>query len=712
MYRVLNKSTPLSVSALLLMVLSFKAYAFTVTWPSSTAPCNTTVQACVNGLSTNSTLLIAANEVTAIGAVGAALILPRPITLEAAVGYRPVFPVGIGISSDPLLPRSRATFTVRIAGITLRDAAITLRSNQAECSLLKFYVERMRLLIDNSSGNSSSGIDFEGRQVFSYFQPSVHLEINDNEYRRRGGPGSFLRVDVRETGLGGHVSFNRVRIPDSIDSDYGIHAIASGGSSFSLFVTRNDIRGSFVHGGICAVSHGPLGSETRSELNFFHNVLTPTVWGVGTAICIQGGEDAFDMAIAHNTIVDFEKAIALTSRPTPAPSVLRPIQALVVGNLLAHNGMALVRDAIAAPPIGYVSNSNNLFFANGSNFGGAAPATAGAGTMFTDPLLYSRDYPYLRGGSPAIGRGLNLSSYTEFPGLDADGSRRLKAVAGGGPNTIDVGAYEYGDNWFNVRANAVNSMGNAVAVSHPSLDGLPAARLLTTPNFSRGLYYAESNSIFGVFYKDGSLRWSIFNQNPVLGMPIGAGYSLMTAAAGDGLFLHQVASPAPASAETILDNVATNNKPNNVIAITSNWNPTGAALGVYNNHNTALAYGAGGRWRIRNSDGAGVAAASAFNVYAQPPGPNAFRQVARASNIRPMLAGAETRIDNTRLDGVRCAELMVTPLSTFGNRRFDVHFDDPTQRWWIYSPDGMPDGAEFNVLFSPRQIVECHGSAP
>jgi hypothetical protein len=55
---------------------------------------------------------------------------------------------------------------------------------------------------------------------------------------------------------------------------------------------------------------------------------------------------------------------------------------------------------------------------------------------------------------------------------------------------------------------------------------------------------------------------------------------------------------------------------------------------------------------------------------------------------------------------------MVTPLSTFGNRRFDVYFDGPTQRWWIYSPDGMPDGAEFNVLFSPRQIVECHGSAP
>jgi hypothetical protein len=222
----------------------------------------------------------------------------------------------------------------------------------------------------------------------------------------------------------------------------------------------------------------------------------------------------------------------------------------------------------------------------------------------------------------------------------------------------------------------------------------------------------ESNAPFGAYYHLGALRWALFNQDTTLAMPIGSGYSLVTPAIGDGLFLHQVAASAPASPDTVLNDAAVNSRPSSVIVTTSNWNPGGAAFGVYNNHNTALAYGADSRWRIRNGDGASFTAGSAFNVYASPPSPSAFRHIARTTNIRPAFPGAETLIDNPRLDNTPCAELMVTPLTTFGNRRFDVYFDGATQRWSIYSPNGMPEGAEFNVVFSPRQVFECMGSAP
>ena len=48
--------------------------------------------------------------------------------------------------------------------------------------------------------------------------------------------------------------------------------------------------------------------------------------------------------------------------------------------------------------------------------------------------------------------------------------------------------------------------------------------------------------------------------------------------------------------------------------------------------------------------------------------------------------------------------------SIFGDREFDVAFFPVYLRWGIYSVGAMPDGARFNVLFSPRQIEECSGA--
>jgi hypothetical protein len=677
-------ATRASIAAIAALMLSASAQAASFTWPDTTAPCNTTLQACIDGVASPSILFIATNDVTNTGAVSQSIRLQRSMFLRAAEGFRPVFPVGVGIISSPT-----SAIDVGIVGLTLRDAYVRLLPSAGG----SFYVEQMQLI----GNGSNSGIDFE---ALGASPTSVYLRVHDNEYLRRGAAGNFLSVATGAATISGEVSFNRVSIPDTGSSAYGMIFGASGSGSFNLTVANNEIRSGFAFGGICALSNAPTGTPTASSIRIHGNVFVPLRIGSGTAICVFGGEGAIDARITHNTIVGFGNAISLVTRPFSPPASVQPISGFVIGNLLAHNNTALRRDGIAAIPGDAVTNGQNLFFDNNVDFGGTSPATAGSGTVTSDPLLYSLQYPYLKTGSPAIGNGNGLAVPPGFPLLDTDGSRRFKNTPGGG--SIDIGAYEFGDNWFNTRANGSNNSSNTLLLPHPSLDGAQSARALVTPNFSLGSI--PNNVPFGVYYNTSSMLWSVFNQSTTTPIPTGAGYSAFTPAPGTGLFLHQLASIGPTLSETLLDNTAVNGLIDQIVVTTANWNPA-TSTGVYNNHNVNVAYNSGDeRWRIGNADGVALPNSAAFNVYAQPSSVSAFRHTVSAGNSPTVNS---TVIDNPRLNGFRCAELMVTPLASFGDRRFDVFYSNSSQRWQIFSSSTLPDGTQFNVIFSPRQIAEC-----
>jgi hypothetical protein len=678
---------PLAMAQCLLAVVAAQlvavpAQAASFTWPDSTAPCNGTLQACIDAAPSPSIVFIAADNVVNTGPAGQNVRLTQSVSLAAATGFDPVFPSGIGIIATPT-----TAIEVSISGITLRDADLTLLPSAGG----SFYVERMRLLDNSGAG----GIDFEALGT-----APVYLRIHDNEYIRRGGAGNFLSASSSAAPISGEVSFNRVSIPDTGSSAYGIVIASHGGGGFDFTVANNELRSGFAFGGICALSNVLSGTAANNSIRIYGNVLVPLRRGAGSAVCVFGGEGAIEARVSHNTIVGFGSAISMITRPFTPPASTQPITGYVLGNLLAHNNTAFRRDSIAAAPGDAVSNGQNLFFDNNADFAGTAAATAGSGTVTSDPLLYSLQYPYLMPGSPAIGRGNFLAVPANYPLLDADGTRRFKNVSGGGSNVIDIGAYEFGDDWFNTRANGSNNSANTVRLAHPSLNGTQSARALVTPNFALG---SVSNSVpFGVFYDTTSLLWAVYNQNTATSMPNGAGYSALTPAPGTGLFLHQVAPTGPTLGEAILDNSATNDLPDQIVLATSNWNPA-TPVGVYNNHNISVGYGADDRWRIRNSDGVAYLNSAAFNVYAQPPSISAFRHQASAGNS----TANTTVIDNPRLNGFRCAELMVTPMSSFGDRQFDIYYANGTGRWQIFALAGMPAGATFNVAFSPRQVTEC-----
>jgi hypothetical protein len=657
------------------------AQAASSVWPSALAPCNTTLQACIDAAASPSVVNIAIDNVVDTGVAGEPVRITRSVSLAAGDGFHPVFPVGTRIVVAPT-----TSAQVGISGITLRDAGIIILPGAGG----SFYVERVRMLDNNGNG----GIDFEATGA-----AATYLRVHDNEYVRRGGAGNFLTARSAAAPISGEVSFNRVSIPDADSSAYGILISSSGSGGFDFTVANNEVRSGFAYGAICALSNVPTGSAGASSIRIHGNVLVPLRQGVGTGVCVFGGEGAIEARVTHNTIVGFGSAVSMVARPFSPPALTQPITGYVLGNLLAHNTTAFRRNSIAAAPGDEVSNGQNLFFDNNTDFAGTAPAVAGSGTVTSDPLLYSMRFPYLRPGSPAIGRGNFLALPAGFPLLDADGTRRFKTVSGGGGNVIDIGAYEFGDDWFNVRANGSNNSANTLRLAHPSLDATQSARALVTPNWSLGS--VTNNVPFGVFYDTTSLLWAVYNQN-IATMPNGAGYSAMTPAPGTGLFLHQVAPSGPTLSEAVLDNSAVNDLPDQIVVATSNWNPS-TPTGVYNNHNISVAYGVDNRWRIGNSDGVAFLNSAAFNVYAQPPSISAFRHYVSAGNSN----ATSSEIDNSRLNGNRCAELMVTPLSSYGNRQFDVFYNTATGRWRIFSSTTMPVGAEFNVVFSPRQITEC-----
>ena len=117
-----------------------------VIWPAATAPCNGTLQACVDAQPAHFMIEIASNNPVSIGGNGSGgdLYLPRSITLVAASGYHPSFPSGVGIQSV----MGSATNIV-LQGIRLRNGGVTLHSVTAEA--ISVDVRRMDITPNDAS---------------------------------------------------------------------------------------------------------------------------------------------------------------------------------------------------------------------------------------------------------------------------------------------------------------------------------------------------------------------------------------------------------------------------------------------------------------------------------------------------------------------------------------------------------------------------------
>lgn len=679
------------VATLAAAAFAASVHAQSVTWPAAAPPCNGTLQACINAQPPGFLVLVDSDAPTnVVTAPATSLVLSKTVYLYPAPGRKPRFPPGLSIVASALPAGSE----VEVEGFTLRDGGeVRIVGNHAS-GRVSLTVRRMRF---EHLGVFGGGVSAEQLAA-----GELRIQVRDNDYLRTGGAGNFAFVGTTAGQLNGEIAFNRVSIPDGDTSAYGIAVGASDTGSFDLTVAGNEIHGSFVFGALCAIAGPSAPVKLMSPTaRLQSNVVRPAIRGRGTGVCAFAGENPLLAEIANNTLIDLGTAIALVPRPFSTPASPQPIIGHFANNLIAWNATGVVQSPVAAA----VTNQHNLFFGNGSNGSGFTP---GILTLFANPQLTSRERPYLAPGSPAINGGnINfVPAPSVWPRLDADGLRR---TIGSAP---DIGAYESGDAHFGAVAGSTNTSNNYFVLDHPSTNGQNLARVFATPNFELG--GSVNAGPFGTWWIIGDARMSIFNQNVSAPMAAGVGFNTFVpgpqSPVGSGpprdanVFVHRAGSPA--SPSTMLDDSSVNLRPEQIVLVTQNWNPQDppASIGVYNNRHVTLEIYADERWRVVNANGDPIPAGAAFNVYAQPPSPNAFVQPAS-----PM-TGSRIVLDHRWLNGYPCARFQVS--SVFADAvGFDVDYQAPTGRWEIFrqGPGVWPPGARFHVLVSPRQVFECAG---
>jgi serine protease len=149
---------------------------------------------------------------------------------------------------------------------------------------------------------------------------------------------------------------------------------------------------------------------------------------------------------------------------------------------------------------------------------------------------------------------------------------------------------------------------------------------------------------------------------------------------------------------TVIDNPATNGRPNAVVQVTHNWG--GVPGGIYDDHALGVFY-TGTRWAVFHQDFAAITPGTMYNVVVN----DGFVHRASAANI----SGHITTINNPYANGNPNAIVIVTPNwnpggagGIYNNHAIGVWYNG--SRWTIYNEDiaAMPVGAAFNVAVSPH----------
>lgn len=644
-------------------------------WPDTTAPCHVTLQSCLNNVPDSSLVQIVIdnpdiNQLT--GGIGV-LNITKSVHLRAASGFNPSFPHGARISGSFSGP-----VDVTIEGISLLNGGVIMLP-QASAGTTSITIRRMN--IEVTSSGILGTIDIENLGA-----GTTVVDIAENTYRRFNLAGLAISLQASAGLVEGRVRDNRVFVPDTNSSAFGMRLGSHADGTLGLSVENNHVHGSFVFGGICAVVGESSTPGSAGHVLMQNNVLVARQFGSGTGLCAMAGERSMYFQANNNTIVGYANAINLRTRTFSVPPSPAPFSGMLVNNLLAHNNNALTVNEPGAS----VSNHTNLFWDNNNNTAGTHAPAPGANSVFANPRLFAPTMPFLRPGSAAIGAANLASVQVDLPATDAAGGRRVRGLG------LDIGAYEFGGHWMSQRATSDNINGNTYNLNHPALNGQPSARVLATPVFASG--GLTNIGPFGVWYWG---QWAIFNQDLGPMLP-GVAYNQFIPAGGSGNFLHQASGGIDPI--TNLTDASVSGNPNAIIIATQNWNPPGSS-GIYNKNPIAIG-GSGGNWWIANSNGASIPNQAAFNVYAQAASPTAFVHQVDEFNQ----SGSHTLINHPQLNGSPCVVPQVTARSgDFDGREFDIEYRNDVQQWAIFTntPGGVPEGSQFNVIFSGEQRAIC-----
>jgi len=261
-------------------------------------------------------------------------------------------------------------------------------------------------------------------------------------------------------------------------------------------------------------------------------------------------------------------------------------------------------------------------------------------------------------------------------------------------------------NVFVHEATPPNIVGNHTFIDHPLTNNNPNATVLVTQNWldQDPVITARNNHPTGVYYSNSAQQWAVFNQDRA-DMRNFVHFNVLVLATGADVFLHTATDDNSTGSRTYIDHPLTNNNPNAILFVTSNWNPGGGISGAYNNHTVGVRYLSGSqKWAIFNQDDGDMPVDAAFNVLVPTTDQAVFVHTATDDNS----AGSRTYINHTLANENPNAIIFVTQNWNPGGAGIGVYNDHPigvyyfsgAQKWGIFNQDAadMPPGAAFNVL--------------
>lgn len=169
----------------------------------------------------------------------------------------------------------------------------------------------------------------------------------------------------------------------------------------------------------------------------------------------------------------------------------------------------------------------------------------------------------------------------------------------------------YFGNYFTHQCRDTSQSGNYTWLYHPELNGDSNAIAIFTPNTLVGGLAEDFHC--GLWYNKNINRWTIYSEQGVSDtMPLSSGFNVLIPTANGNVFKHKATAANITSNLTLIDNPATNGKPDALLFISHNWGVSG---GVYNNHATGVYFSqAQQKWGIFNEDLSNFPVNAVYNV--------------------------------------------------------------------------------------------------
>lgn len=650
------------------------------------APCDSTLQACIDGADPGDTVLVDSNGPFP------GLSIAKSLHLRAAFDRLPTLVPDAAIEAT--LPDGGPN-VLSIEGFRLIKGRITVNDQHTSDTVIS--IRRNRLLFQDGGVPATPYIQLLGGDNGTI----TDVDISENVIETASGASEVdsIRV-VPQKRLTGRIAFNRIESSGHRQSGaIRVHG-RRGRDDNSVAIYGNYVSGRFEDGAIIAEFSDAVAADGAiSRADIYSNAVrcVAGVPGFGRGLLVRN-LDTGPNGVFHafnNTIIECDAPLLAT-----APSGAS-IAGGLVNNLIAFNAVSIQTGDGA---VGQFTIDSNLSHGNTVN---TLPAGA-SNTITAAPSLYSRSAPRLRAGSPAINAGNGSWALVRLdeagrPRLDADGGRRFIGDTG-----IDVGAYEYGD--FSIYAEKADDDGNhTMFIDDAATNGNTALRLQATATTRGGV---SNQYAFGVWYSGG--QWSVFNQGFDT-MPMGAAYNVLAPGAegaGSAVYAHIALPSALNPWETALSHpyLDTHNDDEAVVLVTANWNQPGS--GVYNDNQIAVGActtqpAGAGCWTVFNQSLANMPDNASINLYAQDRSPTAFVHHVTTDNV---LFSITTVIDHPLLNDNPCVGIHVTSRLVNGGmiseRAITLHYF--AGRWRIVSSGGLMTLADsWYVVFSGRQAYEC-----